>query len=147
MNSELIGSLPHASSMLLLDRLISSNDCSVVVEATIKNDYPFSIGGAGSWIGLELMAQSAAVMSRLRNSEKSTKPSIGFLLGSRSFIAHVPEFTPGQKVTIVVQIDPESLAQSTISASGTIKDDSGCLICEGTLTLLEPNDDALYLPK
>ncbi len=147
MNSELIGSLPHASSMLLLDRLISSNDCSVVVEATIKNDYPFSNGGAGSWIGLELMAQSAAVMSRLSNSEKSAKPSLGFLLGSRSFIAHVPEFTPGQKVTIEVQIDLESLAHPTISASGTIKDDSGRLICEGTLTLLEPNDDALYLPK
>jgi predicted hotdog family 3-hydroxylacyl-ACP dehydratase len=133
--------------MLLLDRLISSNDCSVVVEATIKNDYPFSNGGAGSWIGLELMAQSAAVMSRLRNSERSAKPSLGFLLGSRSFIAYVPEFTLGQKVTIEVQIDLESISQPTISASGVIKDDSGRLICEGILTLLEPNDDALYLPK
>jgi predicted hotdog family 3-hydroxylacyl-ACP dehydratase len=133
--------------MLLLDRLISGNDCSVVVEATIKNDYPFSIGGAGSWIGLELMAQSAAVLSRLRKSDRSAEPSLGFLLGSRSFIAHVPEFTPGQKVTIEVQIDPESLTQPTISASGIIKDDSGCPICEGTLTLFEPNDDALYLSK
>lgn len=147
MNSELIGMLPHASSMLLVDRLISSNDCSVIVEATIKGDYPFSNGVAGPWIGLELMAQSAAVISRLRNSEKSKKPSLGFLLGCRSFIAYIPEFTPGQKVTIEVQLDPESLAQPTISASGIIKDDSGCLICEGTLTLLEPNDDALYLSK
>ena len=147
MNSELIGMLPHASSMLLVDRMVSSNDCSVVIEATIRADYPFSNGIAGSWIGLELMAQSAAVISRLRNSEKSKKPSLGFLLGCRSFIAYIPEFTPGQKVTIEVQLDPESLAQPTISASGIIKDDSGCLICEGTLTLLEPNDDALYLSK
>ncbi|AWW50229.1 hypothetical protein POPA111323_09490 [Polynucleobacter paneuropaeus] len=147
MNSELIGLLPHASSMLLVDRLISRNDCSVVIEATIKNDYPFSDGGTGSWIGLELMAQSAAVISRLRDSEKSAKPSLGFLLGSRSFVAHVPEFTPGQKVTIEVQIDPESLTQPTISASGIIKDDSGRPLCEGTLTLFEPNDDALYLSK
>ncbi len=147
MNSELIGMLPHTSSMLLVDRLVSSNDCSVVIEATIRADYPFSNGIAGSWIGLELMAQSAAVISRLRNSEKSKKPSLGFLLGCRSFIAYIPEFTPGQKVTIEVQLDPESLAQPTISASGIIKDDSGCLICEGTLTLLEPNDDALYLSK
>ena len=147
MNSELIGMLPHASSMLLVDRLVSSNDCSVVIETTIKDDYPFSNGVAGSWIGLELMAQSAAVLSRLRNSEKALKPSLGFLLGSRSFIAHLPEFAPGQKVTIEVQIDPESLTQPTITASCIIKDDSGCLICEGTLTLLEPNDDALYLSK
>ena len=145
MNSELNGMLPHTSSMLLVDRLVSSNDFSVVIEATIKADYPFSNGVAGSWIGLELMAQSAAVLSRLRNSDKSAEPSLGFLLGSRSFIAHIPEFTPGQKVTIEIQLDSDSLAQLTIAASGIIKDDSGRTICEGTLTLLEPNDDALYL--
>ena len=147
MNSELTGMLPHASSMLLVDRLVSSNDYSIVIEATIKDGYPFSNGVAGSWIGLELMAQSAAVLSRLRGSDESAKPSLGFLLGSRSFIAHTPEFTPGQQVTIEIQLDPESLAQPTITASGIIKDDSGCAICEGTLTLLEPNDDALYLTK
>lgn len=147
MNSELIGMLPHTSSMLLVDRMISSNDCAVVIEATIKADYPFSNGVAGSWIGLELMAQSAAVLSRLRNSDKSAEPSLGFLLGSRSFIAHIPEFTPGQKVTIEIQLDPDSLAQPTITASGIIKDDSGRAICEGTLTLLEPNEDVLYLSK
>jgi hypothetical protein len=127
--------------------MLSSNDCSVVIEATIRADYPFSNGIAGSWIGLELMAQSAAVLSRLRNSDKSAGPSLGFLLGSRSFIAHIPEFTPGQKVTIEIQLDPDSLAQPTITASGIIKDDSGRAICEGALTLLEPKDDALYLSK
>lgn len=147
MNSELIGMLPHASSMLLVDRLVSSSDCSIVIEAIIKDDYPFTNGIVGSWIGLELMAQSAAVLSRLRKSDKSVEPSLGFLLGSRSFIAHVPVFTPGQMVTIEIQLDPDSLAQPTITASGIIKDDSGCAICEGTLTLLEPNDDALYLSK
>ena len=147
MNSELIGMLPHTSSMLLVDRMVSSNDYSVVIEATIKADYPFSNGVAGSWIGLELMAQSAAVLSRLRNSEKSAEPSLGFLLGSRSFIAHIPEFTPGQKVTIEIQLDPDSLSQPIITASGIIKDDSGRAICEGTLSLLEPNDNALYLSK
>ena len=147
MSSELIGMLPHGSSMLLVDRLISSNDSSVVIEATIKDDYPFSNGFTGTWIGLELMAQSAAVLSRLRNSDKSAEPSLGFLLGSRSFIAHAPEFTPGQKVTIEIQLDPDSPAQPTITAYGIIKDDAGRAICEGTLTLLEPNDDALYLSK
>ena len=147
MNSKLTGMLRHASSMLLVDRLVSSNDYSILIEATIKDDYPFSNGVAGSWIGLELMAQSAAVLSRLRRSDESTKPSLGFLLGSRSFIAHTPEFTPGQNVTIEIQLDPESLAQPTITVSGIIKDDSGRAICEGTLTLLEPNDDALYLSK
>jgi len=146
-NSEFLGMLPHTASMLMIDRLISSNDYSAVIETTIKDDYPFSNGVVGSWIGLELMAQSAAVVSKLRDSEMSKKPSIGFLLGSRSFVAHIPEFTPGEKVTIEIHLDLESVGRQTVTASGTIKDASGVLICEGSLTLFEPNDDALYLSK
>lgn len=147
MSSELDNLLPHSSSMLLIEELISSAENSAVVGATIKSGYPFATEGAGSWVGLELMAQSAAVISKLKNQKKSNKPSIGFLLGSRSFVAHIPEFSPGQKVLVEIQLDPESEGQVTITASGTVRDTSGKLICEGVLTLFEPNDDALYLPK
>jgi predicted hotdog family 3-hydroxylacyl-ACP dehydratase len=133
--------------MLLVEKVISSGDYSAVVGATIKNDYPFSIGGAGSWLGLELMAQSAAVISKLRNQGLSDKPSLGFLLGCRSFVAHVPEFSPGQKVLVEIKLDPDSEGQSTISATGAIRDSLGQLMCEGSLILFEPNDDALYLTK
>ena len=147
MSSELDSLLPHSSSMLLIDELISSAEYSAVVRATIKSEYPFATEGAGSWVGLELMAQSAAVISKLKNHQKSNKPSLGFLLGSRSFIAHTPGFSPGQKVLVEIQLDPESEGQATITASGTVRDASGKLMCEGVLTLFEPNDDALYLPK
>jgi hypothetical protein len=93
------------------------------------------------------MAQSAAVLSKLRNQRKSEKPPVGFLLGSRSFTAYIPEFSPGQQVLVEIRLDPESLGQATITASGAIRDASGQLICESVLTLFEPNDDALYLSK
>ena len=147
MSPKLAELLPHASSMLLVDELISSTDNSAVVSATIRDEYPFSVGGAGTWIGLELMAQSAAVVSKLRSHQKSDKPSLGFLLGSRSYIAHIPEFSPGQKVFIEVQLDGESQGQATVTATGVIRDASGQILCEGALTLFEPNDDALYLSK
>ena len=147
MNSKLTELLPHALPMLLVDELISSTDDSAVVAVTIRNDYPFSGDSAGTWVGLELMAQSAAVLSKLRNQQKSEKPSLGFLLGSRSYAAYIPKFSPGQQVLVEIRLDPESLGQATITASGAIRDTSGQLICEGVLTLFEPNDDALYLPK
>ena len=147
MKPEVSSLLPHSSSMLLVQEIISSGDFSAVVGATIKDEYPFSVRGTGSWLGLELMAQAAAVISKLRCQTISDKPSLGFLLGSRSFVAHVPEFFPGQKVHVEVKLDPDSEGQSTISATGAIRDSLGQLLCEGSLTLFEPNDDALYLTK
>lgn len=147
MSSKLGGLLPHAAPMLLVDELISSTHHSAVVGVTIRDSYPFSQGDIGSWLGMELMAQSAAVLSRFRNKQQSDKPTLGFLLGCRSFVAHNPAFEPGQRVLVEIELDPESQGQTTISASGVIKDISGRLLCEGVLTLYEPHDDALYLPK
>lgn len=137
--------LPHAPPMVLVDRLVSNTDHSVVVEATIRSDYPFTGGSIGSWVGLELMAQSAAALAKTTRQPESDKPALGFLLGSRSFVAHIPEFIPGQKVTIEIVLDPAVEGQVMVSAKGGIKDASGQVICEGSLTLLEPNNDALYL--
>ena len=147
MSSELEQMLPHKSSMVLVDRLITSNDHSAIVEATIKADYPFTGESVGTWVGLELMAQSAAVLAKFTKQAHSDKASLGFLLGSRSFTAHVPKFTPGQKVTIEIELDPAGEGQTMVNARGMVKDPTGQVICEGSLTLYEPNDDALYLSK
>lgn len=147
MTSTLEQMLPHKSPMVLVDRLVSSDDHSAIVEATIKGDYPFTGETIGTWVGLELMAQSAAVLAKLTKQANSDKAALGFLLGSRSFTAHVPEFVPGQKVTVEIDLDPASEGQIMVNARSRIKDVAGQVICEGTLTLYEPNDDALYLPK
>ena len=147
MSSKLGSLLPHATPMLLVDELISSAEHSAVVGVTIRDNYPFSQGGIGSWLGMELMAQSAAVLSRLRSKQQPDKPALGFLLGCRSFVAHTPAFAPGQRVLVEILLDPESQGQATIAAAGVIKDISGQLLCEGVLTLYEPHDDALYLSK
>ena len=147
MSSQLSGLLPHAAPMLLVDELISSTEHSAVIGVTIRDSYPFTQGNVGTWLGMELMAQSAAVLSKIRSQQKSDKPTLGFLLGCRSFIAHIPAFTPGQQVLVEIELNPESQGQVTISASGIIKDISGQLLCEGVLTLYEPQDDALYLSK
>lgn len=147
MSSKLGSLIPHAASMLLVDELISSTDHSAVVGVTIRDSYPFSQGDIGSWLGMELMAQSAAVLSRLRSKQHSNKPLLGFLLGCRSFVAHIATFVPGQQILVEIGLDPESRGQETISAAGVIRDISGRLLCEGVLTLYEPHDDALYLSK
>lgn len=147
MTSELEQMLPHKSSMVLVDRLISNNDCSAVVEAIIKDDYPFTSGPIGTWVGLELIAQSAAILSKLTKQVNADKVALGFLLGSRSFTAHVPQFAPGQKVSVEVEVEPAGEGQVMINAHGRVKALSGDVICEGSLTLYESNDNTLYLSK
>ena len=144
MISELEQMLPHKSPMVLVDRLISNNSNSAILQATIRGDYPFTNGSIGTWVGLELMAQSAAVLAKLTKHASSDKASLGFLLGSRGFTAHVPEFTPGQKVMVEIELDPVE-GQIMVNARGRVKDQNGQVICEGSLTLYEPNNDALYL--
>lgn len=137
--------LPHKPPMVLVDRLISHNNHSAVVEATIKSDYPFTGRSIGSWVGLELIAQSVAVLAKLTKQANSDKASLGFLLGSRAFTAHIPEFTPGQKVLVEIELESIGTGQVTVNAHGRVRDVFGQVICEGALTLYEPNDDALYL--
>lgn len=147
MISELESMLPHKPPMVLVDRLICHDNHSAIVEATIKDEYPFTDGAIGVWVGLELMAQSAAVLAKLTKQTSSDRASLGFLLGSRGFAAYASEFTPGQRVTVEIEIDPAIEGQIMVNASGKVKDVSGQVICEGSLTLYEPNDDALYLSK
>ena len=137
--------LPHDHPMILTDELISSDSNSAVVGAIIKSDYPFVAGSIGTWVGLEFMAQAAALLAKLSNSGSCEDAKLGFLLGSRGFVAHVPEFVPGQKVLISITLDPNDIAGPIVNALGVIKDVNGGVLCDASLTLYEPNDDALYL--
>lgn len=136
--------LPHDHPMILIDQLITSDQTTAITQATIKNQYPFTSGIIGTWIGLELMAQSAAVLAKTLNTSNE-KAKLGFLLGSRRFIAHVSEFIPGQVVSIAINLDPDSIGGPMVNANGAIKDASGNLLCEASLTLFEPNNDDLFL--
>jgi predicted hotdog family 3-hydroxylacyl-ACP dehydratase len=134
--------LPQDHPMIMVDKLISSTENSIVVEATIKNSYPFTTESIGTWIGLEFMAQSAAVLANLDGKKEF---GLGFLLGCRKFVSNVSQFTPGQNILISINIELPDRTSPLVSAFGVIKDKLGEVICEASLTLYEPKDDGLYL--
>jgi predicted hotdog family 3-hydroxylacyl-ACP dehydratase len=90
------------------------------------------------------MAQAAGVLAALNSSASVEEPQIGFLLGTRRYTAHAPEFSPGQKLKIEVTLEPSNGSQM-MSAKGVIADEAGKLLCEASLTLYQPGDDAIYL--
>jgi predicted hotdog family 3-hydroxylacyl-ACP dehydratase len=144
MTLDLSSVLPHDHPMIMVDKLVSSDNKSAVIEVTIKDNYPFTNGKIGTWIGLEFMAQSAAVLAKISNLDDGEEPRLGFLVGTRKFIANLPEFIPRQKVLISVNLDSSEITSPMVNVSGVIKDTSGVVICEASLTLYRPKDNFLY---
>jgi len=74
--------------MRLIDSVIEVTDHLVKCKAVVKEENVFydpAICGIRSWVGLEFMAQTAAVFASFKNSQQSL-PQIGFLISIRKFL-------------------------------------------------------------
>lgn len=143
MISELAKYLPHEPPMVLIDRLVQYSDDEIVVEALIKERYPFS-DSAGAWIGLEFMAQAAGIHAELTRVDHGEEVKIGFLLGTRRFHSLISEFDVGSNILITVR--KEFTSDNGVSAAtGYIHDLDGRLLCEAGLTLFQAKNNSDFL--
>lgn len=132
--------LPHRGTMLLLDRVFSGNENSIVAGTTVPEAawYLDEEGGMPAWIGIELMAQAIAAHAALQGRLKGEPPKRGVLLGCRAYRARAPRAAAG--------------ALLKVSARATVVDETGlaaydCRIDSGTaefatatLKVFEPED-------
>lgn len=97
--------LPHAHPMILLDRLLSWDDDSVTAEVTVHRTSRFvdEIHGVPAHIGLEWMAQACAAYSGLQAHADNRPISVGFLLGTRDFVADMAWFAIGETAIVVAR--------------------------------------------
>jgi len=137
--------LPHRGAMLLLDRVFSDNEESIVAEATVPEAawYLDEQGGMPAWIGIELMAQAVAAHAGLRGRLSGKPPRRGVLLGCRAYRAQAPRAAAG--------------ALLKVSATATLVDETGlgayeCRIESGaaelataTLKVFEPDDFEAFM--
>ena len=89
--------LPHQGNMMLLDALVHHDENHVVVSATIPLNGTFTVAGAfaPAWLGVELMSQAIATYAGVQQRLVNQEPRVGFLLGTRSYLAHVAKFDVG----------------------------------------------------
>jgi predicted hotdog family 3-hydroxylacyl-ACP dehydratase len=139
--------LPHRPPMLLLDRVVEATEMRIVCEVAIQVDSPFCSGAAvPSWVGIEYMAQSVGVLAGWRALEKRLSVRIGFLVGTRDYRCHVPQFHVGDvlRVTADAELMPdEGLAVMRC----TLHDALGTLLAEATLLVFQPDDLDAYLQQ
>ncbi len=100
--SELV---PHAAPMILIDRLLSFDDESALLETTVRAEHPFATqDGVPAHLGIEYMAQACGALTGCWAKQSGKPVQIGFLLGTRHFRAAVPVLPLGLLLTVAVKV-------------------------------------------
>ncbi len=88
--------MPHSGAMLLIDRVIDHGQEFVITELDVGPRLPFFINDrVPAYLGIEIMAQSIAAWSGICRGDPESRPPIGFLLGTRSYISSLRYFSGG----------------------------------------------------
>ena len=131
--------LPHDPPMVLLDRIISCEEESLVAEVVITAESMFcGESGVPGWVGIEYMAQSVAAHAGAQARGRGGEPAIGYLLGTRSYKSTVSVFPIGARLTIAI----EPLFVEMGLGAFTCRIDMGETVAEATINVYQPDDDS-----
>ncbi|MDR2710877.1 MAG: 3-hydroxylacyl-ACP dehydratase [Burkholderiales bacterium] len=140
--------LPHRPPMVLLDRIVEVAEAHVVCEVALKVDSPFCDGAAvPGWVGIEYMAQTVGVLAGWRALEKGLPVRIGFLVGTRHYRCHAPQFRAGSVLRITA--DEELSSDGGVVAMRCAVRDADAaadaVLAEAALLVFQPDDLEAYL--
>ena len=97
--------IPHSPPMVLVDRIISVNEQSLLAEIDIEENCKFydqANRGVPSWVGVEYMAQVIAAFAGVKAKSENEPIKLGFLLGTRKFLMPKPFLDAGKTYQIAV---------------------------------------------
>lgn len=105
--------LPQAGNMVLLNKVLSFDQESLLAEVIVREDGLFANGQTvPAWLGIEYMAQTVAAHGGLMRYLADKPIILGFLLGTRRYLSNVSEFIVGSRLTVKVEqiIEDQGLA-------------------------------------
>jgi predicted hotdog family 3-hydroxylacyl-ACP dehydratase len=94
--------IPHRAPMLLLSSVRELGDNFSTAEIIISNSSSFYIKAKGvpSWIGIEYMGQTAALIAGYQLQQGTVTPHLGMLLGTRKYEAFKAWFREGDELLV-----------------------------------------------
>ena len=140
--------LPHRGAMLLLDAVLSGDENSIVVEATVPETawYLDEQGGMPAWIGIELMAQAIAAHTGLKGRLRGEPPKRGVLLGTRAYHCRVASFRPGSPLQVSARMT--YMDEGGFGAFDcTIRNPMSEELASATLKVFEPGDFEAFIAQ
>lgn len=136
--------VPHTGTMVLLDQIEHWDETGLQASVTIRNDAPFvDANGMPAWVGIELMAQTIAAFGGCCARRASQPVKIGFLVGSRRYIASQAYFPIGAQLQVNVKeiISGEqglSVFECTLQGPGNIS-------ASANINVFQPEDPEQFL--
>jgi predicted hotdog family 3-hydroxylacyl-ACP dehydratase len=129
--------VPHAGPMVLLDRVISVDEDSLLAEVRIRSGSLFcSANGVDAWVGMEYMAQAIGAWAGYTAQLRGEPVKIGFLLGTRRYECSRPIFVLGSVLRVHVQCVFQN-EDGLGSFECSIDDEEG-RVATATLTVFQP---------
>ena len=140
--------IPHELPMALIDEICQCSEDRIVTQTELRKGHLFVMGDqVPAWVGIELMAQSAAAWSGF-NAQKGHAHElgqdvgrkaipIGYLLGTRDYQAKVDAFSIGTQLRVHAQC----LLQSTEGLGSfdcQIYDQADTLLAQARLSVFQP---------
>ena len=97
--------IPHREPMLLLNKIVDVGEKSSSSEIIISHASSFFIESKGvpSWIGVEYMGQTAALIAGYQLKQGAVTPHLGLLLGTRKYEAFTAWFKEGEELLVSCQ--------------------------------------------
>jgi predicted hotdog family 3-hydroxylacyl-ACP dehydratase len=132
--------LPYVGRMLLLDELREHGPEHVSCGVTIRAGTMFcdGVNGVPAWVGLEYMAQACCAFSGVEEVRAGGAPSIGLLLGSRSYQSEVGWFALG--TTLLVRADLQLRDESDLVAFACTIQAGDRVLARGDVKAYRPKD-------
>ena len=126
--------------MLLLDRVLEFAGETAVAEYTPRREawYADEAGAMPAWMGIELMAQTAAAHVAMQSGEHGLPPKMGALLGTRRYESAVSGFAAG----LALRVRATLLLRDTsgLGAYDCAIERGGATLATATLKVFEAED-------
>jgi predicted hotdog family 3-hydroxylacyl-ACP dehydratase len=137
--------IAHQPPMRLLDRVLSVDADEAVAELTVRRDNPLFVPGRGlpAYTGLELMAQTIALIDGWRCQHDGVPPKIGFLLGCRRYATELTAFDDG--MTLVISVKMVLCGGDMYSFDAQICDAQGRVLATANLNVYAPKNPEAFL--
>jgi predicted hotdog family 3-hydroxylacyl-ACP dehydratase len=132
--------VPHRGAMNLLDSVAHCDDHAIEARVRVPPAGLFvGADGVPAWVGIEYMAQAVAAWSGARSRDGGGSPRIGYLLGSRRYVATVPAFAVGAQLCVFAQC--ELMGDNGLGMFDCRIEHAGRVLASGRLSVFEPPQD------
>jgi len=136
----------HREPMLFVRSIVDAGERFVETDSYLSRSnifYHRESGFIPSWLGIEMLAQTAGIWAGMEDERLQVPIKLGFLLGVRTYSTNIPGFSPEECYQNRIQTN--FIADASVVFSGEILDSRGALCASGELTAFRPENVEAYL--